>query len=212
MHYHQNHCWCANSNWSDESYDARYMVSFGTHISYQHKNDKYDEDFTDWDKLVYEKDNVFLQDEYDHWKEIAKDNPDEGYTEAFITRVATKSGIPCLKPVVIEWLNENVADCPKNKEQPQGWAMGNDSYRSKGSVDITIWFYRRRDAMKFIKVWSVYEKPTTYLNYFKDDYRELYEGKLRVFDRCAQDFVPKIASYDPSKVSADDDSIELSVK
>lgn len=211
MHFHQNHCWCSSSNWTNEAYDARYMVSIEENISYQHNRGDNEDGKSDWNSLVYEQDNVWCQEEYDAWVETAKEHPNDGYTEDFLKRVSTKSGVPTLKPDVVDWLNENVKDCASNKEQPQGWAMGNDSYRSKGCMDITIWFYRRRDAMKFIKEWSIHKKPTTYLNYFEDDYRELYEGKLRVYDRSEQNFVPPMKSYDPVAEEEVDDIVITSL-
>ena len=50
-------------------------------------------------------------------------------------------------------------------------------------MNLTLWFLRRRDAMKFIKEWSTHKKPTTYCNYFKDDRRTLVNGKLVSNDR-----------------------------
>ncbi len=191
MHFHQNHSWCSRSNWNNQSFDSSYMVSFGTHLSYQHNNDEYVEDLVDWNNLVVEEDEVFIQEDYDRAVAWAKKSKHE-YSPDYPTLAATKYGVPNLKPEVLQWLHENVKDCASNKEQPQGWAIGNESYRATNTTDITIWFYRRGDAMKFIKEWSQYKKPTTYLNYFKDDYRELYDGKLRVFNRSDQDFEPKV--------------------
>ena len=97
--------------------------------------------------------------------------------------MATKSEVPSLKKEVVDWLNENIKDNLKDKDQPQGWCVGNDSYRSTSHCQLNLWFYRRGDAMKFIKVWSSHQKPTTYLDYFKDIYKELVDGKLTVIDR-----------------------------
>ena len=87
--------------------------------------------------------------------------------------------LPCLKQEIIDWLDENVQDNnSRYTESDKSWCMGNDEYRSHDHSSVTLFFYRRSDAMKFIKRWSVHKKPTTYLNYFKDDYRELVNGKL----------------------------------
>jgi hypothetical protein len=86
-----------------------------------------------------------------------------------------------LRPEVMKWLEENVEDMKGNDYKDgdrKGWCVGNHDYRSHDSRSLTIFFRRRRDAMKFIKTWSSHKKPTTYLNYFKSDYRELVDGKL----------------------------------
>jgi hypothetical protein len=93
---------------------------------------------------------------------------------------------PAPKPAVIDWLTTNVAPetAKRTNANGKGWAMGNDRYRSRQSHgELTFWFYRRSDAMKFIKEWSVYTKPTTYINYFKDDLRKLIDGKLTKVDQ-----------------------------
>jgi hypothetical protein len=134
------------------------------------------------------KTDVFIQEEYDRWKAISEKKPEFAMDEERLQRMSIKHEVPNLAPKVIEWLNENVLDSSSDKKQPQGWAIGNEDYRANSHNSITLWFIRRGDAMKFIKEWSVHKKPTTFLNYFKDDYRELHEGKLKVFDRSTKQF------------------------
>ena len=70
--------------------------------------------------------------------------------------------IKTLDPKAVSWLLKNVLDDPKTGEK--GWCMGNEDYNSTGGSDFSLWFYRRRDAMSFIKEWSVYKKPTETYN------------------------------------------------
>jgi len=151
MHFHQNHCWCSKSHWDGEVFDCSYMVGIDKFSRQDYKTEQ-----EDWHNLVemkrMEVEDVFLR----------------------------IKNVPFLKQEVIDWLNENVKDNQSSScKGEKGWCMGNDEYRSTGSsLELTLFFYRRSDAMKFIKRWSVHKKPTTYLNYFKDDYKELKDGKL----------------------------------
>lgn len=56
-----------------------------------------------------------------------------------------------LKDVVIEWLNNNIKDDSYGRK---GWCIS-----ARKNDDISIWFYRRKDALLFIKEWSYYKKP-----------------------------------------------------
>ena len=153
MHFHQNHCWCSQSHWNGKTFDATYMVSIER---YTHGSSNKLE--ADWDNLITE-------------EEVTIHDP------IFGTRQKKTS---ILKPEVMDWLTKNVEDNKSSSDYgAKGWCIGNDEYRSSESgLSLTVFFYRRRDAMNFIKRWSTHKKPTTYLNYFKDDYRELVDGKL----------------------------------
>lgn len=70
-----------------------------------------------------------------------------------------------LKPEVLAWLNENVAD--------QKWAVGTDAYNSIDTLSYKVFFQSYRDAQKFIKRWSEFGKPVNYFNYFRDIRRKL---------------------------------------
>ena len=116
------------------------------------------------------------------YKQLNEDLPVEErsqVTDEYLDYISTEE-VATLRPEVVDWLNENVKPSTDKarKDRPEAWAMGNDEYRESESFSLTLWFVRRNDAMKFIKHWSGHEKPTTYLNYFKDDRRKLVDGKL----------------------------------
>ncbi len=187
MHFHQNHCWCRNSNWTDGMFDATYMVSLEKWPDYQVGTPHNQQVISpDWTAVVQEV--AFLsQDEYDRnamifERMLGKDGLPVTVTDEQLREMSMRSA-PEPRAEVIEWLNENVAPV-KNAQQPQGWCIGNRDYRYRGaSGEMTFWFIRRRDAMAFIRRWSVYGRATTYLNYFKDDYRELKNGRLVQVER-----------------------------
>ena len=175
MHYHQNHCWCSKSNWTDDVFYARYMVSIEQFPDFEIGQTLKEQVIPkDWKNLVYEEDIVHEEYFEAHKKMFAGK---EHYTDESIREFSTRS-CPFLKQEVIDWLNDNVAPSTREKDQPQGWCMGNDQYRIREEFRLTIWFARKNDAMKFIKTWSEHKEPTTYCNYFKDDRRKLINGKL----------------------------------
>lgn len=172
MHYHQNHQWCTYSNWTDGMFDAKHSVRIEQYLNH---NDEVD---VDWTNLISRREIIdtrkralLKEDMIEHGEKI---------DDVYLDMISTVETVD-LNQDVINWLMVNVADSTDKamKDQPQGWAMGNDNYRSHNyGMDITIWFLRRIDAMQFIKTWSIHQKPTTFCNYFKDDRRTLIGGKL----------------------------------
>lgn len=65
-----------------------------------------------------------------------------------------------LKTEVFDWLENNVKE---QKEGIKGWCCGNNEYNSN-SESFSLFFYRRKDAMLFIKTWSIYKKATKTFN------------------------------------------------
>lgn len=176
MHYHSNHIWCRQSHWDHKHYDCRHLVSFEKYIDYKTNNIN-----PDWEALITTEP-VFNQDEYEFLQEMYGPNgeSDIKFSDDKILKMSMRD-VSILKPEVIDWLNENVplSTDKARKDRPEGWCMGDSQYRMTDSgVGFTVFFLRRRDAMKFIEHWSVHKKPTTFLNYFDDDYRELKEGRL----------------------------------
>ena len=67
-----------------------------------------------------------------------------------------------IKPEVFDWLVDNIKDI---KPGFKGWCCGNDDYNSRGeSGSYSLFFCRRKDAINFIKTWSIYKKPTETFN------------------------------------------------
>lgn len=80
---------------------------------------------------------------------------DRDYNVEVITKLCTKRSRR-LNDDVINWLHKNIKD---QLDGTKGWCVGNDEYNSR-DLDFSIWFYRRKDALAFIRQWSVYKKPT----------------------------------------------------
>ena len=66
-----------------------------------------------------------------------------------------------LKPEVFDWLEANVKN--ENKKL-KGWCCGNNDYNSQICEYFSLFFYRRKDALNFIKTWSIHKKPTKTYN------------------------------------------------
>lgn len=185
MHYHQNHMWCSRSHWDGKTFMTSYMISIN---KYEGRSafPSYEILDEDWTTLLDFKDEFWIQDVYDeHMERFAAEDYTSDATpeqnEMYARHDATKWNVPFLKQEIIDWLNENVADDPKpyDGQVANGWCMGNDSYRAGGStMDVALFFYRRKDAMAFVKRWSVHKKCTTYFDYFKEIRKELIDGKL----------------------------------
>lgn len=183
MHFHQNHSWCSSSNWDGGEYSSSYMVDIEKFPRYKHKEVDWHDPTNceaDWVNLLDFSDH-FSQEEYENNMRIY-DKPNIGLGIEFIKEISFKRNMPTPKAEVMGWLDTEVKP---QKDGTPGWCMGSEDYRCGGaSNQFVLWFYRRKDAMAFIKRWSSHGKPTTYLNYFKDDdYRELIDGKLIAFDR-----------------------------
>ena len=86
--------------------------------------------------------------------------------------------VPTLKTNVIKWLKNVRPPVDDREEQFEGWAMGNDEHRGRNLHHLNIWFYRRRDALNFIKEFSVHKKPTAYYDSFADVRKILFAGKM----------------------------------
>ena len=161
MHIHINHCWCFDSNWGGH-FDARVMVG----IKRIPKGKSYhDEPDPDWKKLI-----------------TVTDESSYVYNEK---QLPYAKFVPRINKEVVEWLGANIK---KDKDGSVQWCIGTDDYNSKDSLGYTLFFCRISDAVKFVKAWSVYKKPTSYFNYFTEDRRELNmeTGKLEKVDRFSK--------------------------
>ena len=84
----------------------------------------------------------------------------------------TEDGNIYVRDEVIQWLEQNVDD-RKDKECEKGWAVADLTSRNRELVKCSFFFHRKKDAMKFVKHFSKYQKPTFYCNYFEDVRLEL---------------------------------------
>lgn len=133
----------------------------------------FDRSKEDWENLTVEH-TALDKEEYDRNVQISKKlGHDKNFTEEDYIKWATRT-YRKLKPEVLAWLEANVKD-RRDSEQPKGWCVGNDDYhmRCRYEDSINIFFERRSDALGFIKKFSVYKKPTTYFDYFKEIRKEL---------------------------------------
>lgn len=163
MDYLQNHVWCSSSYWGKGEYSCRHVVSMNYYES-GHKSD--------WKKIIDESADLYVSEiDLARNKKIYGDEIDA----AKILAISTKTVIG-LNPDVLEWLHQNVADSPAGIK---GWDIGSAEYRSHNSTSISIFFYRKKDAMAFIKQWSQYKKPIRYTQYFTDVRKKLDLTTLR---------------------------------
>lgn len=151
MDYLQNHIWCGDSNWGGD-YHCRHLVSISSY-------DSGCED--DWESLtttakVFNKDSYeMLSAYYEESGRVAPDREDDLF----------KKRVYIFKGEVVDWLHANVTDCKDMK----GWCIRSESDLTSGSnLSLHVFFQRRSDAMKFIKVWSKWKKPINYCQYFSD--------------------------------------------
>jgi hypothetical protein len=123
-------------------------------------NEPYEED---WKNLVDPKAETFYnEEEYKLYLPYYQEKGLELDKDRFIKSVKN------LKPVVLQWLEENVAD-RKGFDCNKGWCIGSTRYRATdASYSMSVFFHRRSDAMKFIKTFSKWKKPVNYCQYFKD--------------------------------------------
>jgi len=144
MRYFTNHCWCSDSIHGG-CFDCRFIVTIEREV-----------DVVDWPKII-DKVECFDQKNYEFRKDFFSSRRE--VTDEWLMETSMKSSIT-LKPHVIEWLEANVKD--------KGWTIGSPVYNSANTLDLDVFFIRRRDAMKFIKEFSVHKKPTAYFDYFRD--------------------------------------------
>lgn len=159
--------WCSMSNWDGENYSCSHTVTIKEYEDF----DPFDQSnrTQDWVNLI----NLYESISYDDYRINKKYfSKKKDFTEEDIIEMSLRT-CPILKPEVIEWLEE-LPDSGKEK----AWCIGNTQYRMASSTEISIFFKRKKDAMAFIKKWSVFTHPTSYFDYFKDDRRKLVDGKL----------------------------------
>lgn len=152
-----NHCWCSDSIWGG-SYDCRVIVSWDMERDWGAHPPKCHPDWA-----------------------LVEEHP---FTPAEPDRFFGHPTTHRLRADVYQWLTDNVKD-RADKEQPKGWAVGSDTYNAPQLCRFSLFFHRRRDAMAFVKHWSIHKRPVHYLNYFTDVRKELdpKTGRLKRVER-----------------------------
>ena len=178
------------SNWDGDSYSSSYNITItrddfeNRRYSVQRNPESGSED---WNNLIDVK-TIRITAEYDRALKFFSEDSRIDRGEQEIHRIAEATAlkeVPCLKPEVIDWLEAFIPDAPNPgyNNCTKAWCMGNDEYRSGGRFgEFSLWFYRKRDAMEFVKFWSVHKKCTTYFDYFNETRKELINGKLTKID------------------------------
>lgn len=135
---------------------------------------------SNWGDKPYDCKHYVNIDMYDEYPEENVDWKTIGYIKEEPTEDGLVDEVPYLKDEVLDWLN-NLPDLKRDYFKNgtlAAWCIPNKESRILSSVEFAIFFGRRKDAMAFIKKFSVYKKPTSYCNYFKGDWRTLVDGKL----------------------------------
>lgn len=156
MDYFTNHCWCSESNWNNDFFDCRHLVTIA---------EEYDGD--DYDKLV-EHIKIIDSEAYKLSQESVREHLGDNTIELDPSNYYKRS--KKLKTEVFDWLLANVED---NKDG-KAWCVGSLEYCTNSyAKKYTIFFKRRKDAFAFVKRWSKYKKFTSQFNYFKDKGKDL---------------------------------------
>jgi hypothetical protein len=167
MYLYSNHIYCNDSNWGG-SYDCRYLLSIERNSGKGdgERGSYYDAPHEDWTNVVDEDIEFFDEKEYDRLKEtdLFKKYGAEELKELFCMKDTVR-----LKPEVIKWLNENIAD----QEGVKGWCTYSDSKAALNTTKLTIFFRRKNDALAFVRYWSSLKKVHYYFNYFRGKHLEL---------------------------------------
>lgn len=117
--------------------------------------------YPEWDRVLTENLVLIPPD-----AESAKRYVERGYVKTIDeanTLMARRVHYPVLRDNVVAWLNKNVAPSTdiQRISMTNGWVVYSDEAMIKNSTSsFSIFFLRRRDALKFIKVWSTLGKPT----------------------------------------------------
>ena len=146
--------YCTKSCWQDKTYDARNVV-----VIEMYPDNHLDDDFNN----IIKQKQYFDQEYYDDLitRNHLKDDPK-------LARIWATKLTKVMEDKVLKWLNKNIEDNPSTGKK--GWACGDNKHNSDGGSNFSLWFYRRRDAVKFIKTWSKYKKATK--TYNQDTYIE----------------------------------------
>ena len=189
MDYYTNHCWCIDSIWGGH-YDCRHIVTIKRNLKLEEVRG---EPHIDWTNTIEKKD-FFSQEKYDLIKEIWEEKS-KPIDEESIRRLSTDYTY-IIKPEMIKWLENNIKD-RKGEDSDKGWTIGTDQYNSNAHSGFDIFFHRQKDALAFIKEFSIYKKPTDFFNYFRDIRKKLDFNTMKLVT---------VSSYEDT---AKEDEIEI---
>lgn len=159
----KNWCWCSESNWDLQQFNCQIILTIKKHND-NSINWREPADNSDWERTTIEK-KVFDKDTYEVFQDLYEENPNK--------RLPMKK-IYTLKPEVIDWLNENIEDVEEKGETlNKGWAIFDETATPAFKKDVQVFFRKKSDALKFIRRWSEYKKPTFDWDYFKDTRKKL---------------------------------------
>ena len=146
MKFYSGNYYCSRSNWNGEIFDCRNLVSIETFE--KHKYNPYGNN--DSKNLLVTRE-IFDEDRYNFTLEYYGKEKAEDIKEFCVKKTYD------LKISVRKWLNETVKD---DQDGNKGWCIGDDMYNTETSEGFSMFFYRRKDALLFIKTFSEYGKPT----------------------------------------------------
>jgi hypothetical protein len=155
---------CTQPCWGGDTYWCKYLVAIEKHNIRRGTDSNYSKNEEEYLNLTEER-SFFDKEEFSRLSNF-ESLADFSYAE--LKRMATRP-FRKLKPEVLDWLNENIKDGPEGK----GWCCGNDEYLYKSWESLSLFFYRKLDALNFIEQWSIYKVPTTYFDYFRGIRKEL---------------------------------------
>lgn len=197
MDYFTNHSFCTNSCWNDETFYGGVIVDINQKL-HTYSIDKYKNKISnpEWDDLIiYE--TLFSEKSYNESLEMLE-RMSENYGLTLTPekkeeiRLNSFKKIPMIKPEIIEWLNLNIKDVKNiNKKtllsEKKSWAIySKEILLEEPKHKFSIFFSRQIDALRFIKEFSIFEKPTTYFDYFSDIHTEINtETIIKILkDKC----------------------------
>lgn len=189
MTYHSNHSWCSESIWGGECFDGEVIVSIEKFISnvFTRDNNLRIEN-VDFDRLTYKK-KILKEEDLNFRIEYMKKEAEKkgkAFNEEKIIEEESRwcmRDVICLNQEVIDWLEDNIDDMIWAKDDDctadkKGWAIGTDQYNINDHSRTNIFFARQKDALKFIRHWSVFGDPVSYFDYFHDDSRDMDIKKI----------------------------------
>lgn len=198
MDFLHNAYWCSDSIWGGD-YNCEYIVSIEKFVGEEDfQKDPPNIDFQNCieetsffsEKKYQEQLNIFSK----HLKENDKLN-DEKIEE--ISKEVSMIQTYRLKPDIVKWLEDNVTD-RKDPYCNKGWSVGTDKYNSINVTSFDIFFHRKADAMKFIKTFSLYKKPTMIFDSFNDKKEKMQHSDIK---KITEKFVASLDAKSKLKIS-----------